>query len=74
MENHFIKTGKRRAKAALLLMKYYFRVRGKDCVLADTPTHGNLGDHAITIAEQQLLHELGITYGELTASEMDGRE
>lgn len=74
MENHFIKTGKRRAKVALLLIKYYFRVRGKDCVLADTPTHGNLGDHAITLAQQQLLHEPGMTYGELTASEMDGRE
>ncbi len=43
-------------------------------VLIDTPTHGNLGDHAIVLAEQQLLNQCGKRTYELTASKIDGKE
>ena len=35
-----------------------------------TPEHGNLGDHAIAQAEVQLLHELNISYIELTGKKL----
>ena len=35
-----------------------------------TPTHGNLGDHAIAVAVSQMLKELNVTYAEITADEL----
>ncbi len=35
-----------------------------------TPTHGNLGDHAIASAEMAILDELGILYTEITQPEI----
>lgn len=35
-----------------------------------TPTHGNLGDHAIAVAEQKMLSELGIQYIEVPEIEL----
>lgn len=35
-----------------------------------TPTHGNLGDHAITTAVISLLNELNLSYIEITTSEL----
>ena len=53
------------------LIKYIWNVRKVDAILIDTPTHENLGDHAIVLAEQQLLETLGISYYELTANMID---
>lgn len=53
------------------LMKYIWNVQKVDAVLIDTPTHENLGDHAIVLAEQQLLENLDISYYELTANMID---
>ena len=53
------------------LIKYIWNVHKVDAVLIDTPTHENLGDHAIVLAEQQLLGNLGISYYELTANMID---
>lgn len=38
--------------------------------LVYTPTHENLGDHAIALAEMSLLDELGIRYTEITTPEI----
>ena len=43
-------------------------------ILIDTPTHGNLGDHAIALAQIQLLKSQNINYLEITANEIDGIE
>ena len=38
--------------------------------LVYTPVHGNLGDHAIALAEMELLNTLGIQYTEITMPEI----
>lgn len=43
-------------------------------ILIDTPTHGNLGDHAIALAQIQFLKSQNINYFEITAKEIDGIE
>ena len=53
------------------LIKYIWNVRKADVILVDTPTHGNLGDHAIVLTEQQILDDLDISYYELTANMID---
>lgn len=45
------------------------RVRKLNCLLVDTPIHGNLGDQAIVLAEQQMLTELHLRHFELRAPE-----
>ena len=46
----------------------------ENIILLDTPEHGNLGDHGIVLAEQQVLQELGIKYTEITAEELNKLE
>lgn len=60
-------------KVAISLIKYGL-LSIKRVVLLDTPTHGNLGDHAIVLAEQQVLKEHGVKTYELTAKQISGRE
>ncbi|MBR2529210.1 MAG: glycosyltransferase [Blautia sp.] len=43
------------------LIKYGFRISFKQCIILQSPLYGNLGDHAITKAESELLEELGIS-------------
>lgn len=44
-----------------------------DFVLIDTPTHGNLGDHAIVLAQKQFLKTIfeNVKFCEITAKEFD---
>ena len=46
------------------LKKYLRAIRNTEAVLLQTPLHGNLGDHAISLAENELLGELGIRCAE----------
>lgn len=39
----------------------------KKAVLIDTPTHGNLGDHAIVLTQKQLLVKNKVSTHELSA-------
>lgn len=64
----------RRASVGKKLVTYHLQQRKYDAILIDTPTHKNLGDHAIVLAEQQLLTQCGIKSYELTATQIDGRE
>ena len=41
----------------------------KDCLLIGTPTHHNLGDSEIVIAEKKFLKDNNITFFEVTVSE-----
>ena len=60
-------------KVAVSLCKYGILSRNK-VILIDTPTHRNLGDHAIVLAEQQILKQYGIKSYELTAKQINGKE
>ena len=42
-------------------MDYYFKVRNVQVVLLNTPLHGNIGDHAIAVAEKEMLSSIGIS-------------
>lgn len=44
----------------LRFIDYTFNVRKVQAVLLNTPLHGNIGDHAIAVAEKELLSSLGI--------------
>ena len=49
----------------------YAKLKNKNIVfLVLTPRHGNLGDHAIALAESQLLMELRIPYYEITGDKL----
>lgn len=63
-----------RLKLYRRLTAYFFKVRQANAILLDTPIHSNLGDHAIEIAEEQLLKENGLKCLELTGVEIDGVE
>lgn len=64
---------RRRAK---VLRDYRGAVRGWKAVLLDTPTHGNIGDQAIALAEQLVFEEVygAGRYGEVLAADLDGIE
>ena len=49
-------------KIAYSVTAYTVNSIGKKVVFIDTPTHGNLGDHAIVVAEKQILYDKKITY------------
>lgn len=36
-------------------IKYRLKIKNSNCILLDTPEHGNLGDQAITISEKQYI-------------------
>lgn len=61
-------------KKIINLLTYEFRILGKEYILIDTPTHGNLGDHAIVMAVQQMINEHNQSYIELTAVEISCHE
>lgn len=61
-------------KAGLNLIIYAINGRKNRFVLLDTPTHGNLGDHAIVMAEQQILKNMGNNYTEATANQINFHE
>lgn len=46
------------------IRQYFTSIRGCNTILLQTPTHGNLGDHAIALAEMEILNRLGITYAD----------
>ena len=57
-----------KAKRAMLwkgdiarVVRYVRGIRGKQAILLQSPLHGNLGDHAIALAELELLGAAGIT-------------
>lgn len=58
------------------LLEYRLALYGAKGVLLDTPTHENLGDHAIVMAEQQFLdrYRSENKYLELTAAEINHHE
>lgn len=67
---------KRNIKKMFFLFIYYWKVKYADIVLLDTPTHKNLGDQAITIAELQYLRSAEKKYNilEVPADVLDGME
>lgn len=65
---------KEKSKCIKSLLKYAIGIKINLATLLDTPTHGNLGDHAIVLAEQQLLAQCGIKSYELTATQINSRE
>lgn len=50
-----IKTKLRNIKKKLIVLKNIKQIKSSDCILIDTPTHGNLGDHAIAEAEKDFI-------------------
>lgn len=71
-----ISKSKRIVASARALRRYRGSGGGCPFLLLDTPEHGNIGDQAIALAEQQLLSEwFGLdTYYEATADQIDGFE
>lgn len=69
-----LRTVKPKLKCFLTVCKILRHRNTYDYVLSDTPEHGNLGDHAIALAESRLLEKMGKRYLELTANEIDGFE
>lgn len=59
---------------SIKLARYMNGFRKRKCILIDTPTHGNLGDQAIVLAEKELLEENNISVYELTAQEVNNQE
>lgn len=55
-------------------MHYLNEIRNTDCILIDTPVHGNLGDHAIVQAQKQIINMLGMSATEIPQIELKGRE
>lgn len=52
-------------------VKAYFEAHPNTVFLVLTPGHGNLGDHAIALAETNLLKKAGINYIEITGSKLN---
>lgn len=63
----------RYSKFTVTLLKYCLMFE-KKAVLIDTPTHGNLGDHAIVLTQKQLLVKNKVSTHELSASAIDYKE
>lgn len=54
----------------MIALKKYSKSE-KNAILLDTPIHGNLGDHAIVMAEEQQLKKYGIDFLEITAERIN---
>lgn len=54
-----------------LRYKEIFKNNSKTVFLVMTPEHSNIGDHAIALAEKQLLNNIGISYIELTGRKLN---
>ena len=52
-------------------VKAYFEANPNTVFLVLTPSHGNLGDHAIALAETNLLKKAGINYIEITGNKLN---
>lgn len=66
-----------RIRVVYHIIKYFITpFRKKRIILINTPSHGNLGDHAITIAERKFLQDIcGVEdFYELTATDINGHE
>lgn len=61
-------------KTLLKMCFYYLKSRNNQVVIVDTPTHGNLGDHAIVMAEKQFLKQYTNKIIELTAGDINNAE
>lgn len=66
----------RMCRSICSLGRYYLFGRAHPFLLIDTPVHGNIGDQAIALAEQQLLDEWFEpgSYFEVTANQIEGFE
>ena len=51
--------------------KKAFRENPRTVMLCMTPEHGNIGDHAIAMAETNMLEKLGIQYIEVTGTRLE---
>lgn len=49
-----------RRKAILIHLKKFKRKHGRIVIFIATPTHGNLGDHAIVYAQHQFMEQIGV--------------
>ncbi len=70
---HFFSIAQRKIRKLLYLLKAWLRVMLGAPLLIDTPVHGNLGDHAIAIAQRQFISDkikTGTIF-ELTAKDFD---
>lgn len=65
---------KRYLKIIKNLLESCFSIITNKTILLDTPIHGNIGDHAIALAEHQILNEQHIKYAELPASIIGSKE
>ena len=45
----------------LRFIDYIFKARKVQAIFLNTPLHGNIGDHAIAVAEKEILSSLGIS-------------
>lgn len=63
-----------RCRQILNLIRYIHIGRKNQVILLDTPVHGNLGDQAIVLAENQFLKDREIEAYELTAEEINYQE
>lgn len=64
----------RRTKFLLCFIKHICLNWNTEFYLVNTPTHGNLGDHAIVLAERQLLQDFFLKHTELTVQQLDYHE
>lgn len=49
-------------------------IKKRECYLLDTPIYGNLGDHAISIAERQLFFKCKVNVKEICSVKLYGKE
>lgn len=65
----------RKIKQSVVLLDYIFNT-SEQVILIDTPEHGNMGDHAIVLAEKQMLKDVlpHVRYKEITANSIDHLE
>ena len=54
--------------------KRQFKENPNTVFLLMTPEHGNIGDHAIALAETRMLNEIGINYIEITGKQLSVME
>ena len=63
----------RRYKKRCLIISNITKAKKADAHIAFlllTPVHGNLGDHAIALAEQDMMHELNMSYYEVSGDDL----
>lgn len=75
MIKKIIKWGIRIIRQSIALLDYILKPSER-VILLDTPEHGNMGDHAIVLAEKQVLKDVlpNVRYKEITANSIDHLE